>query len=433
MASLHSIHALDAFPDEILYIFLNSIDADSLFNFCKTSKKVKLLCKNSTFWIERILAMVPSRKTELINLKLDQLIRLYRHIAKSGKVYTFGSNSFGKLGLSLGIFSPAKTIPTLVNLDLKITQVSCGGEHTAFVTDQGYIYTFGYNSDYQLGHGDTLIRSVPKPIKDFNDVIQVSCGNFHTVFITSSGHIYIFGRSNYYLSSPVPLQIPGFNNVVQVACAQSHTAFVTDIGEAFIFGRNGDGQLGMGDTKDRNFPQKIKGFSNIRQIACGASHTAFITTEGKIYTFGSNKYYQLGLGKDIKQQTTPRQIEGFKGIIQVSCGEQHTAFVTEDNFVYTFGLSNEGELGYPQYFSYTPTQISGINDVIQVACGYHHTLILTKEGSVYSCGSGSAGNLGLGDDKNRRIPVKIPLSDDLKVMYVSGGNGHSALIAKFTK
>jgi alpha-tubulin suppressor-like RCC1 family protein len=59
-------------------------------------------------------------------------------------MYTMGSNEYGKLGIGADK-SHKKNIPCLVYdlQDYFITHISCGWYHTAAVTEEGKLFTWG--------------------------------------------------------------------------------------------------------------------------------------------------------------------------------------------------------------------------------------------------------------------------------------------------
>lgn len=61
----------------------------------------------------------------------------------NGKVITFGSNSNGQLGCSLSLSKKGPTVLKIPRLKHSITSVSAGSNHTALVSKDGKLYTFG--------------------------------------------------------------------------------------------------------------------------------------------------------------------------------------------------------------------------------------------------------------------------------------------------
>ena len=136
-----------------------------------------------------------------------------------------------------------------------VSQVECGDLVTALVTQAGQLYTFGDNSQGQLGLGNGVFRtqvfvSKPTRVQDILDeVTRVSCGYRHTLALTVKGHIYGFGsnrrhemglgdstqavENNFY--APLKLEQLLIHNVVHVA-AGGFSAAITDHNELIVWG-----------------------------------------------------------------------------------------------------------------------------------------------------------------------------------------------------
>ena len=81
-------------------------------------------------------------------------------------------------------------------------------------------------------------------------------------------------------------------------------------------GHNGNGQLGLGDTNDRNIPTVIPNLNNVKQISCGGHHTIFLLNDGTVKACGYNSSGQLGLGDttDRNIPTVIPNLENVKGL-----------------------------------------------------------------------------------------------------------------------
>ena len=75
------------------------------------------------------------------------------------------------------------------------SKVSTGACHTAIITNEGKLYTFGYGKNGQLGTGDREGRLYPTLISFPEKVKSVSAGDFMTAVITESGKLYTFGSN----------------------------------------------------------------------------------------------------------------------------------------------------------------------------------------------------------------------------------------------
>lgn len=86
-------------------------------------------------------------------------------LLSNGKVITFGSNSNGQLGCSLSLSRKGPTLLKIPRLKHPITSISAGSNHTALVSKDGKLYTFGsylvntqhliyyYNIQYSYNNG----------------------------------------------------------------------------------------------------------------------------------------------------------------------------------------------------------------------------------------------------------------------------------------
>ena len=80
-------------------------------------------------------------------------------LATSGTAYAWGYNAYGQLGL--GDVAP-RSSPVAVLGGLTWSHVSCDGSDAVLgVTTSGALYSWGYNSNGQLGLGDITSRSSP--------------------------------------------------------------------------------------------------------------------------------------------------------------------------------------------------------------------------------------------------------------------------------
>ena len=54
------------------------------------------------------------------------------------------------------------------------------------------LFSFGDGSHFQLGHGDSMPRQIPKKVKtlDGEDIAVLSCSDVHSAVLTSAGKLY---------------------------------------------------------------------------------------------------------------------------------------------------------------------------------------------------------------------------------------------------
>ena len=88
-------------------------------------------------------------------------------------------------------------------------------------------------------------------------------------------------------------------------------------------------------------------FAQVCRVSCGGDHTLVLTESGDVYSFGTSSNGQLGLGTRILESAEPLKIASISGhhtVVGISCGENHTALVTQDGKLLTFGDGRHGKL-----------------------------------------------------------------------------------------
>jgi len=200
--------------------------------------------------------------------------------------------------------------------------------------------------------------------------------------------------------------------VQMVACGDGHTAAVTSSGKLWTFGTGDNGQLGLGITKKSLVPLLIDPESfkhaHVVMVACGFSHTAAVAKisggldkrSNTLWTWGCGIQGRLGHGADCADKMVPTEIPtarfGDCNICTVACGDDHTAAVTQNGLVFTWGVGNNWQLGHSHREAcFVPTRIRRLEQhrVVTVACGPAHTAAVTEEGHLWTWGNGSLGQV----------------------------------------
>ena len=104
-----------------------------------------------------------------------------------GKLYTFGENENGKLGLTPSQLSETSRPQPVATKDGYFIAVACGAGHTVALTKEGTVLSFGDGSRGQLGQG-TRIQELSEPaevqqLSQFK-IKSVSCGDCHSAVIS---------------------------------------------------------------------------------------------------------------------------------------------------------------------------------------------------------------------------------------------------------
>ncbi|XP_043930033.1 inhibitor of Bruton tyrosine kinase [Protopterus annectens] len=184
--------------------------------------------------------------------------------------------------------------------------------------------------------------------------------------------------------------------VKQVVLCEFHSVFLSQKGQVYTCGHGQGGRLGHGDEQTCLIPRVVEGLINHQccQVAAAKDHTVVLTEDGYVYTFGLNTFHQLGLVPSPPHSTVPRQVQAknlkCRAIIGVAAGNFHTVLWTKEG-VYTMGL-NGGQLGYlldpnGEKCISVPRQVSALHHketvISFVSASDGATVCATEKGDIY--------------------------------------------------
>ncbi|XP_025928582.1 X-linked retinitis pigmentosa GTPase regulator isoform X1 [Apteryx rowi] len=358
-------------------------------------------------------------------------------VPESGAVFTFGKSKFAENIPSKFWFKNDKPV-----------HISCGDEHTAIVTGNGKLYVFGSNNWGQLGLGSKNTVSKPtcvKALKPEKTKLAV-CGRNHTLVYTEKGNVYAAGgnsegqlglgdteeRTTFHLISFFTNQ----HRIKQLAAGSYTSAAITEDGQLFMWGDNSEGQIGLANEASVCVPSQVVVGKPVSSVSCGYYHSALITGDGELYTFGEPENGKLGLlPEQLKNSRVPQPVPGImEKVNKVACGGGHTVVLTETD-VYTFGLGQYGQLGHGTFIFETsiPKSVEHLrrHKICNIACGENHTAVIAENGLMFTFGDGRHGKLGLGEENfaNQFEPTLCSNFLRFTVLLVACGGCHMLVFA----
>ena len=194
----------------------------------------------------------------------------------------------------------------------------------------------------------------------------------------------------------------------------------TTDGHVLAWGANPNGALGQGLSASQlvslSLPTAIKDSSGqalligIVAVSAGDKTGFALTEDGEIYSWGDNGDGILGRAASNGDPLLVKAASGaglLNGITMVAAGGNHALALDSAGQVYSWGYSQNGELGdganHPRFNqSALPGAVvsalgtGSLNGIAAVAAGYSHSLAFASDGSLLIWGSGFRGNLGQG-------------------------------------
>jgi len=404
-------------------------------------------------------------------------------------------------------------------LRVGIRSLACGETHTALVDGDGKVFTWGNNERGQLGllkeqvirhtyhenHSHEGAGGTPKDHESgFAGASRASAGGRHTpqkprkAHLTPSrsphrafenqdnGSTSVTQSDDIIVKSVMPALVAGLGSIrmESIACGSTHTVAISEQGAVYSWGYNADGQLGLGHYMTTCLaPQLVEGHLLGRRAvmaACGAAATLVLTepethsTLGSadadatakrlgptaiLFAFGSNKNGNLGLALSegdlgyLVKSPVPQSVplaQAMYGaeiastmpptVLDIACGGRHMAVVARGRggtlSLWTWGLNDHGQLGLGSMREHIgPEQVPFAEGSLgpsppMVRCGTSTTFVSDEYSGLWAWGRNNAGQLGfrpkLTGSKDVKHPQQIASVDTaMYPMRISAGDEHS--------
>ena len=178
-----------------------------------------------------------------------------------------------------------------------------------------------------------------------------------------------------------------------------------------------------------------------KAICAGSYHSCAILDDGTVKCWGYNPYGQLGYGDTANRDAppaTPVDLGTGRTAKAVSCKWYHTCAILDDDSLMCWGYNYHGQLGVGDNGGGTnkasPTAVVATNlgaGVKSVATGYQHTCAVLNDGSLKCWGSAESVSLGYGGpilDRNAPPAENVNLGAGLTAKSVSATYGHTCVI-----
>ena len=292
----------------------------------------------------------------------------WRHtvaLKQDGSVWAWGSNSMGQLG-NATVSSSCSPVQVLDSTEQPITGVyaiEAGNLHTHALKQGGALWSWGYNSNAQLGLGASGIpvfypvQTLEAGGQPFVGVSAISADAGFMVALKQDGSVWAWGNGSGNPTEVLDVAGQSLTGVSAVAAGGMHGLVLKQDGSVWSWGWNTTGQLGNGTYSDRSYADHVldaegQPLSGAAAISAGGYHSKVLKLDGSVWSWGPNYNGQLGdgatSGSPYPVQVIVAQDLPLMEVSSISAGINwggHTVALKQDGSVWSWGLNTYGQLG----------------------------------------------------------------------------------------
>ncbi len=351
------------------------------------------------------------------------------------ELYAWGNNVHGQLGLG---DTTSRSSPSQVGALITWATVvgSTNGYFAIGIKTDGTMWSWGQNTNGQLGLGDTTNRSSPVQVGALTSWYQSAAAFQSGAAIKTDGTLWTWGENsvgtlglnNTTSGIYSPIQVGALTNWAKIASGGYHYLAIKTDGTLWAWGYNNYGQLGQGNTTNYSSPVQVGALTTWLQAAAGYFHTLAVKTDGTLWGWGAGLNGRTG-HNNTTNYSSPVQVGGLTNWLTISAGIYTGFSVKTDGTFWTWGYNAQGVLGQGDTTSRSsPVQVGALTNWLQAAAGYQFCIATKTDGSLWAWGANSHGQLGTSNTTTRSSPVQVGALDGWKSAVGCGFNSAFAIL-----
>ncbi len=313
----------------------------------------------------------------------------------------------------------------------KWMKVSAGGRFSAALRSDGTIWECGRAAQGQLGNGadTTQVYNFAQTGTD-TDWVDISCGEDHILALKRNGSLWAWGNNGNgelgvgdSISRKYPEQINSDFDWVYISASSYASYAIKKDGSIWGWGLNFDGNLGDSNRVNQAVPVKIDGTYKWRKICAGKPFSMALRADGTLWASGFNGDGDLGNGT-LKNSLVLVQVNTDNDWIDISSGWNFTIALKKNGTIWSWGYNGNGQLGQGNISPLSkPKMISSDSDWVRISTGCLYGYGIKRNGTLWAWGSNYIGELGDGTTNQYDFPKMIGSENDWRM--VSGAKGYS--------
>ena len=360
-------------------------------------------------------------------------------IDKNGRAWSWGHNSSGALGDNTT--TNRNTPVSIAGVTKTFCKISAGLCHSLAIDKNGRVWGWGYNVVGELGDNTTTQRNTPVSILGvIKTFCEISLGACHTLAIDKNGRLWSWGQNtngqlgdNTVLPKRTPVSVAGaVKTFCKIAAGEGHSIAIDNMDRIWSWGNNPAGEIGDGTSLNKNTPVSILGDTKTFCKIYAGNHGIAIDKNGRVWGWGANSFGQIG-NNSITVRRTPVSVLGStKTFCQISVNRNHSAAIDKNGRVWAWGDNSYGTLGDNSITRRcTPVAVLGVTKTFcKIGSGGLHTVAIDKNGQAWGWGDNSYGTLGDNTVTSKRTPVLV-LGTTKTFCEIATGGCHTMAIDKY--
>lgn len=381
------------------------------------------------------------------------------------------------LMLLAGILPAAPALAGTELLAIRYKYIDTGYDHSVVIKSDGTIWTFGDNTEGQLGVGKrdenyAVIygKDIPAQVRSgqntadgyFTGAIAVAAGFRYTLALKEDGTVWGWGNNQYgqlgvskegtydYRYYPVKAALPANVKIVAIDASTQRSIQMGFSSSYRSLALAEDGTVwqwgGMGSNT--YIPKQVEisagnVLGNIVAIAAGAENAVALDKDGEVWVWGDTVLQGAAGSTPVKLSSLSAvQFLGMPKITAIAAGAGHTLLLDVNSNVWAWGYNEQAQVGIGQDSQwvpvYLPTKVknsAGANDylsgVTAIAAGDYHSLARKDDGSLWGWGGNGYGSIGDNTfDSRTYYPVRTQNSDGSYfsgTVHLAAGN-HTSMV-----
>lgn len=390
-------------------------------------------------------------------------------IKKDGTVWCWGLDDYGQLGNGATTTTTQST-PVKVDTINDAVQITVGTSFSCALRKSGSVWCWGSNSYGKFGNGNDTNSSVPVKGPSYEDFNFIAAGGNTACGIRQNGEAWCWGRgsegqlgNNTVATSFSPVKVSNISNFASLEIYETAACGVAKDGKGYCWGNEIGGAFGNGATStQQNVPSQILNITDFVKLSMHTNFACGLRANGQIWCWGQDTNGRLGNGPGTTSSDVPMRVINIDDFIDVDTGSIFACGIRKGGSVWCWGDDTNGKLGNGPSITASqesPYPVTGANFLKmaldtraiaitdttpiktaplataqhRIAGGVNSRCAIKTDGILYCWGSDLEGQLGNGSgitaDQEAPYPITNSTGAQSWVMVsggrlISGGRGH---------